>query len=85
VRSGFTPEVEALARVDEGCTYMAAATNAIAGNREEALRWFRHMIRDRGFVAWPYFAERDPFLESLRGDQEYESLLGEMKERWSNL
>jgi hypothetical protein len=51
------------------------------GNKEEALRWFKHMIRDRGFVAWPYFAERDPFLTALRGDGAYEALLTEMKER----
>jgi serine/threonine protein kinase/tetratricopeptide (TPR) repeat protein len=82
VRAGFTKEVMALAQVDEGCTYMAAAAYAIVGDKEEALRWFKHMILDRGFVAWPYFAERDPFLASLRGDAGYESLLGEMKNRW---
>jgi len=82
VRAGFTREVEVLARVDEGCTYMAAAARALIGDGDAALRWFKHMIRDRGFVAWPYFSERDPFLAGLRGNAEYQSLLTDMKERW---
>jgi serine/threonine protein kinase/tetratricopeptide (TPR) repeat protein len=82
VRAGFTKEVMALAQVDEGCTYMAGAAYAIVGDQEEALRWFKHMIRDRGFVAWPYFSDRDPFMASLKGDPDYESLLAEMKSKW---
>jgi serine/threonine protein kinase len=82
VRAGFTPEVEALARVDEGCTYMAAAALALVGDTDESLRWFEHMIRDRGFVAWPYFSERDPFLLRLRGEPRFAGLLDEMKGRW---
>ena len=83
VRSGFTADAIALAKVDEGCTYMAAAARALVGDREEALHWFEHMIRDRGFVAWPYFSERDPFLVALHGDSRYAALLDEMKERWA--
>jgi len=61
---------------------MAAAARALIGDGDAALRWFKHMIRDRGFVAWPYFSERDPFLTGLRGNAEYQSLLTDMKERW---
>jgi TolB-like protein len=80
VRSGFTADVISLAKVDEGCTYMAAAACALIGDREGALRWFEHMMRDRGFIAWPYFAERDTFLVSLRDDARYQGLLAEMKQ-----
>lgn len=76
VRGGFSRGVISLATVDEGCTYMAAAACALIGDREGALRWFEHMIRDRGFVAWPYFADRDPFLVSLPW---YEALMEEMR------
>jgi TolB-like protein/lipoprotein NlpI len=82
VRAGFTPDVVSLAKVDEGCTYMAAAARALIGDRDEALDWFAHMIRDRGLFAWPYFAERDPFISVLRGDPRYQSLLAEMRERF---
>jgi pentatricopeptide repeat protein len=63
---------------------MAAAACALVGDTDEALRWFGHMIRDRGFVAWPYFSERDPFLVGLRGNPGYAALLDEMKERWQD-
>ncbi len=79
VRRGFTRGVISLATVDEGCTYMAAAACALIGDRAGALRWLEHMIRDRGFVAWPYFAGRDPFLVSLHSDPEYIALLEEMR------
>ncbi|HET9512660.1 MAG TPA: protein kinase [Gemmatimonadales bacterium] len=82
VRAGFTPEVISLAKVDEGCAYMAAAARALIGDRDEALDWFAHMMRDRGFIAWPYFAERDPFLTGLRDDPRYRALLDEMKQRY---
>jgi hypothetical protein len=61
---------------------MAAAAYALVGDRDQALHWFEHMIRDRYFVAWPYFAHRDPLLASLKGDSRYEALLGEMKSRY---
>lgn len=82
VRAGFTAAVTALARVDEGCTCMAAAARALIGDRDEALGWIAHMIRDRGFVAWPYFAERDPFLASLGTDTRFQTLLTEMHSRF---
>jgi hypothetical protein len=40
------------------------------------------MMRDRGFIAYPYFAERDPFLTRLRDDPRYRALLDEMKQRY---
>ena len=83
VRAGFTQDVMNLAKVDEGCTYMAAAACALIGERDQALDWFAHMIRDRGFVAYPYFSERDPFLAALRGNPRYQTLLTEMQERFT--
>ncbi len=82
VRAGFTADVVSLAKVDEGATYVAAAASALIGDRDQALEWFAHMIRDRGFVAWPYFSARDPFLASLRGDPRYQALLTEMQGRY---
>jgi TolB-like protein len=79
VKSEFTPEVLELARADESATYMVAAAYALAGDRDEAIRWFEHMMRDRGFIAYPYFAHRDPFLVNLRDDPRYQALLLEMK------
>jgi serine/threonine-protein kinase len=82
VRGGFSGEVIALARVDEGCTYVAAAALAQIGDVAEAAGWFEHMIRDRGLVAYPYFATVDPFLDNLRADPRGRALLAEMKDQY---
>jgi hypothetical protein len=74
--------VIALAKVDEGCTYISAAVHALIGDLDQALQWFEHMMRDRGFIAYPYFAEIDPFLGSIRADPRGQSLLAEMKRRY---
>jgi hypothetical protein len=36
----------------------------------------------RGFVNYPFLAERDPFLESVRGDAAFQGLMGEVRQRW---
>jgi len=52
------------------------------GDVDQALRWFEHMMRDRGFIAYPYFAEIDPFLRPIRTDPRGQALLAEMKQRY---
>jgi serine/threonine-protein kinase len=84
VRAAFTDEVVTLARVDEGCTYVAAAALAIIGDLDGALEWFGHMIRDRGLIAYPYFATVDPFLRALRADRRGQALLDEMRVRYQS-
>ena len=82
VRSGFTAEIREAAGGDETSAYAAAAAFALIGDDDEALRWFEHMIRVRGLIAWPYFAHHDPFLSRFRGDPRYEALLAEMKAKY---
>ena len=62
VRSGFTAEAMRSRKWTRAAPTWPPRPVPWSGDRDGALRWFRHMIRDRGFVAWPYFSERDPFL-----------------------
>jgi serine/threonine-protein kinase len=82
VRRGFTPAVIEAASGDETSSYAAAAAYALIGDRDEALRWLAHMLRERGLIHWPYFAHHEPFLRSLRGDPRFEALLSEMKAKY---
>ena len=47
----------------------------------DAVRWLRICVT-RGFVNYPFLAERDPFLESVRGDAAFQGLMGEVRQRW---
>jgi tetratricopeptide (TPR) repeat protein len=58
--------------------YNLACVSALMGHREEALGYLRECVR-RGFAQQVIFTDSD--LASLRGDAEFEALLGEVRRR----
>jgi hypothetical protein len=36
----------------------------------------------RGFINYPFLAERNPFLEPVRDDAAFQALMGEVRQRW---
>ena len=60
--------------------YIASA-RAIMGETDAAIDGLRRAAED-GFPCYPWF-ERDPCLESVRGDARFEKLIEELKARWS--
>jgi tetratricopeptide (TPR) repeat protein len=60
--------------------YDIACAYAAMGRKREALTWLRRTAAD-GFPCYPLF-QKDPLLDPLRGDSEFEAFLGEMKEQW---
>jgi serine/threonine protein kinase len=75
-----TPLLEQSARWVEYLALFLAEGYALIGHRDEALRWL-HGAFQQGFISYP-FLMRDPFLESLHGDAEYEALMQQVKQRW---
>lgn len=73
--------LEKIMRRDVQFSYMATSALALAGLREEAMRWARYVF-EHGLVNYPWFAEHDPFLTRYRGDPEYEVILEEMRPVW---
>ena len=57
-----------------GCGY------ALIGRRDEALRWLREAA-EQGMINHP-MPSRNPFLESLHGDTEYETLMQQAQRCW---
>ena len=57
---------------------------ALIGRRDDALRWLREAVA-RGFINYPKLSRHDPFLESIRGDAEFEALMQQVKQRWQAL
>jgi TolB-like protein/Flp pilus assembly protein TadD len=76
-----TPLLEQSAHWVEYLAWMLADGYALIGRRDEAIRWLKEAV-DRGFINYPFLATRDPFLESLRGDAEYQALLQQVHQRW---
>jgi tetratricopeptide (TPR) repeat protein len=75
-----TPALEQSARWVEYLAWFLGEGYALIGRRDDALRWLREAV-GQGLINYPLI-ERDPFLESLRGDAEYEALMQQVKQRW---
>jgi TolB-like protein len=61
-------------------TYTAARVHALAGRREEAVRWLRETAGD-GLPNYTLFL-RDPYLDPIRSDPAFVRFMAEMKTRW---
>ena len=75
-----TPLLEQSARWVEYLALFLAGGYALIGRRDDALRWLKEVVR-LGFINHPFFT-RAPFLESLRGDAEFQALLQQVERRW---
>jgi serine/threonine protein kinase/Flp pilus assembly protein TadD len=56
---------------------------ALIDEREEALDWLENAV-DRGFIAFPFLNEYDPFLKNIRGEERYKKLVERVKYEWEN-
>jgi eukaryotic-like serine/threonine-protein kinase len=59
--------------------YKVAQAYAVLGDKASALHMLRHSIAG-GFFCYPYF-ERDPVLQNLRGEPEFQKLMDEARQR----
>jgi len=66
---------------NEFAAMFTADAYASIGNHEDAIRWVTNAI-EHGFINYPFLAEHDPFLASVRGDPGFKQLLAEVKPRW---
>ncbi len=67
--------------VDPDLPWMVAGLFAVMGEKAEALRWLEHAI-DRGWINYPLFAEHDPLLENIRGEERFNKLMDRIKPEW---
>jgi len=81
-KGAIHPESEAAARQDPQYPWMVAQCHALLGDKDEALDWLRSAV-EHGFINYPLLSTHDPFLESLRGDEEFEKILEGVEERWN--
>jgi hypothetical protein len=70
--------------IDHHVAYSLGAAYAQIGDRSQAFRWLNEAVRI-GFPCDPWL-ERDPLLQPMRGDKQFEVLLTQLREQhdaWS--
>ena len=60
---------------------MIGACYANLGIVEEAVAWLRQST-ERGFINYPFLAEKEPFLARIRSEPQVQEVLKEVKQRW---
>jgi non-specific serine/threonine protein kinase len=76
-----TPQLLSESRWDAHASWWMAATYALIEERDAALEWLAN-ASSLGYINYPFLSRLDPFLESLRGDERFWSLMAEVKEQW---
>ena len=77
----LTPEIETIANATDVLPRFLAHGYAAAGMPDRAIHWLSIAV-DRGFINYPFLADHDPFLKSLRTDWRFRQLLTTVRERW---
>ena len=78
-----TEDFRRTARRDLEFSYFVAGIHALAGLKEEALDWLSNAV-DRGFINYPFIAEHDRLLESIRGEPQFRDIAARAKHEWEN-
>jgi serine/threonine-protein kinase len=79
--SMLTPEVEAAAAADLQYASWVADVYALLGDAPKAASWLRIAL-SRGYLAYPYLARHDWFLDGVRSTPEVRAVLEEIREGW---
>jgi TolB-like protein len=80
-REIMTEDFRRTARRDPQWSYCVADILAFAGVKQEALDWLSNAV-ERGFINYPFIAEHDPALESIRGEPRFREILTKVKHEW---
>jgi serine/threonine protein kinase/Flp pilus assembly protein TadD len=79
----FTPEVLSWAKDQWQMPWMLASLYSLAGKTDESLYWLELAV-NRGFINYPFLAEKEPFLERIRGEERFKKLMKRVKKEWEN-
>jgi Flp pilus assembly protein TadD len=77
----ITPDLQAAAERDEIFSWWLADCHALVGEREAALDNVQRMI-ELGMFNYPFLAQHEPFLASIRGERRLRELLERAREQW---
>ena len=72
------------AKFDETYSWFMAECYSLLNMKEEAIAWLENAV-DRGFLNYPFLNIGDPFLENIRGEERFKTLMKRVKQEWENL
>ncbi len=78
-----TPQLEIAAKDVEYLSRDMAHGYAMIGEKEKALDWLENAV-DRGFIAYPFLNDHDPFLQGIRGEERFHRLMEKVKYEWEH-
>ena len=81
VHAAVSPAVEGVATATDLFPRFLAQGYARAGMPDRAMHWLEIAI-GRGFINYPFLAQHDPFLESLRAHPRFVQLTEVARDRW---
>ena len=76
-----TEEVEAIAEWDMYHAWNLAECFALLGEGARALHWLAKAV-ERGLLNYPLLAHLDPFLENVRSDPAFTTLMTDVRQQW---
>ena len=78
-----TPQLEIAAKGVEYLSRDMAHGYALIDEKDKALDWLENAV-NRGFIAYPFLNDHDPFLENVRKEERYKKLMERVKYEWEN-
>jgi serine/threonine protein kinase/Flp pilus assembly protein TadD len=81
IKKLVTGDFEKTVRNDLQTTYFVSVLYALAGFKEEAFELLEHAV-NHGFINYPLMSEKDPLLETIRGEERFKKLMKQAKHEW---
>jgi len=79
----ITPDFQKTVRRDCGFSHYLSGFLALINQKKEALEWLENAVKN-GLINYPFLAEKDPFLENIRGEPRFKKLMERVKYEWEN-
>jgi len=79
----MTPDFRKTCQRDPTFSHHLAGIFALLETKEEALDWLESAVNS-GFINYPLLAEKDPWLENIRGEERFKKLMERVKYEWEN-
>jgi tetratricopeptide (TPR) repeat protein len=80
----ISPDVRDIAWMDFHLPWLMTEGYSMLCERDEALRWLERAVK-KGLFNYPLLSELDPFLENIRSEERFKSLLIGVKEKWERV
>lgn len=77
----MTPDFRKTCQRDTTYSHHLAGIFALQDEKDEAFKWLEIAV-GRGFLNYPLLSQKDPWLESIRGEERFKKLMERVKREW---